>query len=753
MTRVTYTLLVLSLLSVVILATCEDRTWDNIFDANSDVDPASWAPRNLTAKVVSDSTIRLSWQPGTTHQGIRYRIERKTAGAEYAPIDSTADTTYVDPVRANATYWYRVRASTPENLSAPSEEQRITLEESPGPRINVSATSHDFGEVTVGDSLEWTLEITNPGDTTVVVERMITHQERVFAVLTPDLPREIGPEDSLACTIRFVPLKDIAYTDTLTITSNDPECPIVSVPLTGKGISTPPEEMHILRGTVVGVQGGTINIKIATTDGYDYVSALVTTDTKYILVDSTNIQPNGEPTRTEIEFAAIKIGQVIKVTSDENIYGKRSFRVTKVELIFTSKHPLISVSTDRHNFGAISTDSTSTWDFIVTNVGNATLTMSDVSCDLPEFSVLSPSFPQEVNPHDSVVVTIQFTPSQGYSYEATMSIANNDPYESEAGISLQGAGIVPATFKWRFATGDAVRSSPAIGTYGTIYVGSDDGYFYAINPDGTEQWRFATERGVTWSSPTIDVTGTIYVGSHDGNFYAINPDGTEQWRFATGDAVRSSPAIGTDGTIYVGSYDGLYALDPDGTLKWWDRIESPGIHSSPSIGTDGTIYVGTKQWDNSPNATVYAINPDGSEKWQFTTGNDVYSSPAIGADGTIYVASDDRSLYALDPDGTLKWRFAAGGSVASSPAIGADGTIYVGSWDTYLYAINPNGSERWQFATGGRMNSSPTIGPDGTIYVGSYDGYLYAIEGETTLADSPWPMFHHDVRHTGRAGN
>ena len=34
--------------------------------------------------------------------------------------------------------------------------------------------------------------------------------------------------------------------------------------------------------------------------------------------------------------------------------------------------------------------------------------------------------------------------------------------------------------KWRYMTGDAVYSSPAIGSDGTVYVGSDDGYLYAI---------------------------------------------------------------------------------------------------------------------------------------------------------------------------------------------------------------------------------------------------------------------------------
>ena len=62
------------------------------------------------------------------------------------------------------------------------------------------------------------------------------------------------------------------------------------------------------------------------------------------------------------------------------------------------------------------------------------------------------------------------------------------------------------------------------------------------------------------------------------------------------------------------------------------------------------------------------------------------SSPAIGSDGTVYVGSFDNNLYAVNPDGTEKWNYTTGGTVRS-PAIGSDGTVYVGSFDNNLYAI------------------------------------------------------------------
>jgi outer membrane protein assembly factor BamB len=297
---------------------------------------------------------------------------------------------------------------------------------------------------------------------------------------------------------------------------------------------------------------------------------------------------------------------------------------------------------------------------------------------------------------------------------------------NHTGLSPYDTSGNPGKLKWSFATDWTVRSSPAIGSDGTIYVGSYDGKLYAINSDGTEKWNFTAESGIG-GSPAIGFDNTIYIGSWDQKFYAINPDGTEKWNFMTGSAIDSSAAIGPDGTIYVGSHgNNLYAINPDGTEKWHFSTGS-SVRSSPAIGSDGTIYVGSLDYN------LYAINSDGTEKWSYTTGWHIEtSSPAIGLDGTIYVGSRDNKLYAINPDGSEKWNFVTDDEVESSPAIGSDGTIYIGSFDKKLYAINPDGIEKWNFKTSDHVFSSPAIGFDGTIYVGSQDNTLYAIKPDGT---------------------
>ena len=71
---------------------------------------------------------------------------------------------------------------------------------------------------------------------------------------------------------------------------------------------------------------------------------------------------------------------------------------------------------------------------------------------------------------------------------------------------------------------------------------------------GNPIWEFETGLGIlafgVTSSPAIGSDGTIYVGSIDRKLYAINgKTGVKLWEFKTDHDVSSSPAIGSDGTV------------------------------------------------------------------------------------------------------------------------------------------------------------------------------------------------------------
>jgi uncharacterized delta-60 repeat protein len=343
----------------------------------------------------------------------------------------------------------------------------------------------------------------------------------------------------------------------------------------------------------------------------------------------------------------------------------------------------------------------------------------------------------------------------GGTVDAAVSIGSNGTlYVGSYANKLYALESATGVKRWESVTGGGVSSSPAIGDNGLAYVAPWDGKIYAFDAlTGAKRWEFTTGSYMR-TSPAIGADGTVYAGSGDNKVYALEgATGSKRWEFATGGSVQSSPAIGADGTVYVGSYDGkVYALDGATGVKRWEFVAAEGVHSSPAIGSNGTIYVG------SHDRKVYALDgTTGSKRWEFATGGEVLSSPALGVDGCVYVGSEDGKVYALEgATGAKRWEFPTGGPIhLSSPAVGADGTVYVGSLDGKVYAIDGvTGAKCWHFATGGSVACPPTIGADGTVYVGSNDGNLYALYSSSVAgpANSPWPMFHQNARHTGRTG-
>jgi outer membrane protein assembly factor BamB len=349
---------------------------------------------------------------------------------------------------------------------------------------------------------------------------------------------------------------------------------------------------------------------------------------------------------------------------------------------------------------------------------------------------------------------------------------------------------IDGTIKWIFETEDGIESGPVIAEDGTIYFGSHDGYLYAVNPDGTEKWKFQIGEPIwdsnyggqfksTMATPAIAKDGTIYAFASSHNLIAVNPDGTEKWRYPIKWSADfwSSPAIGNDGTIYIGSAReddnaGLHAINPDGTLKWIHK-ENTGVTTPPTIGSDGTIYIGAgiisidkskedagkiiainhngeqkwqfdvKLWVEGPSTVynnavyintkegdIYSLTLDGKENWRFSTGDGTSAGVAVGPDGNLYVGSWDTYFYSLTSDGKLRWKYKtpdAFEGVSSSAAIGSEGTIYVGSNSGMFYAFNPDGTVKWNLGPLGPVITGPAIAKDGTIYFGSWDKKLYAI--------------------------
>ena len=177
-----------------------------------------------------------------------------------------------------------------------------------------------------------------------------------------------------------------------------------------------------------------------------------------------------------------------------------------------------------------------------------------------------------------------------------------------------------------------------------------------------------TERGqIMWatsSSGGIDSTAfydakhnQVYVGADDGTFYALDPGtGTVRWSYHAKGAIEEAPDVGGD-TVYFGTAaDRVIALDAsNGKWRWQYERETPEgftIH-----GYSGPRTLGEDVIAGFSDGYLVSLNGGSGEVvWarslaaasdQFV---DVDSTPTI-VGNTIYASSYSGGLYAVDAQG------------------------------------------------------------------------------------------------------
>ncbi|SHH42922.1 Outer membrane protein assembly factor BamB, contains PQQ-like beta-propeller repeat [Marisediminitalea aggregata] len=218
------------------------------------------------------------------------------------------------------------------------------------------------------------------------------------------------------------------------------------------------------------------------------------------------------------------------------------------------------------------------------------------------------------------------------------------------------------TLLWTTQIGDSEQVSyvgqPLVAQDGTVYV-KNDNKIHAVDTTGVLKWVYANPSYLDLEGVSaIGNDGTIFQALEEGTLLAINPNGTLKWQYLAAefdrgdetnvswDHIESSPVIAEDGTVYYsGSYTGIHGISAQGQLNVNIKYAADSI----SIGNDGVLYL-----DNF--FAVSAINPDGTERWSYST-NQGYAAiwdfdlvtTNRGVNGEVYV-STMTDLIAINSD-------------------------------------------------------------------------------------------------------
>jgi outer membrane protein assembly factor BamB len=341
------------------------------------------------------------------------------------------------------------------------------------------------------------------------------------------------------------------------------------------------------------------------------------------------------------------------------------------------------------------------------------------------------------------------------------SAANSEQIEVDWSLEVRSAAILAAQYRlevedacahpegkgWleglpRFP--DRASASPSEATF--TYRGGiarDGIHPRALKSVGlTKSWTFEPLNvGVhtaSKASPAVDASG-IYVGADDGWFYALEHDGKLRWRYHVGGSelgIHGTAALDRD-HAFVGTYNGrVYCFDKrDGKVLWNVRVGDQ-IGASPVLYENSLLI--SVELTGPQNGFIIRLKRDsGQVVWRSRRfGNHAHSSPAIDlATRTVSAGDNSGHFFVIDLDtGKMRSMLKGLGPIKSTPAVRA-GRAYGTSWGKVAFSVDLNTGKRdWETKLDSKSMSSPAYGPAfDRLFFGSFgkEGTLYALDRST----------------------
>jgi outer membrane protein assembly factor BamB len=266
---------------------------------------------------------------------------------------------------------------------------------------------------------------------------------------------------------------------------------------------------------------------------------------------------------------------------------------------------------------------------------------------------------------------------------------------------------------------------------GQVYVGSDDGTFYAATPDGQIRWSYKT-KGAIERPPEVD-TELVYFTTANDRVVALEAAGGKyRWQYERetpeGFTIHghSGPRL-HQGSLYVGFSDGfLVALTAATGQVLWARSLAAGTEQFVDVDATPALF-GDTVIASSYSGGLYAVaERNGDVRWR----RGIEGASALRIDGgRLYVAAPREGMAAFTPDGNVIWRqgLADAGDLTPPQAVGPY-LVFSGSRAGLFIVDRDSGRLLQLFNPGHGACASATLGPDGhDLYLLANSGTVYAL--------------------------
>jgi hypothetical protein len=438
----------------------------------------------------------------------------------------------------------------------------------PTPQISLSSGSVQFGTVGVGSTSNLSLTISNTGsaDLTISVVSLVGAQFGVSGITTP---KTIPASQSATVGLSFQPTAAGAATGTLSITSNDPVNPTLTVSLAGTGSS----------GTFGQLQANPASLSfgsVGTGGNATQQITLSNTGTAPVQISSiaasgAGFSVNGITAPFTLNSAATAILNVVfapatggGATGIVTVTSNANNSPLTVALTGTGTQPGLSISPTSFAFGSVADGQTKSQTFTLTNTGAASLTISQLSVGGAGYSLSGLTTPSTIAAGASATFSTVFAPTTAGSLPGSITITSNAP-GSPATVALTGTGVAGTV---------TLSANPTSLAFGNVNAGTTSSKSVTLTNSGTANVTISqvtvSAKDVTASGVTIPVTlapgqtQTLNVAftpsaaeTVSGNITVMNSQGTTTVVTVSGTglqaAISLTPSSANFGSVTVGT--------------------------------------------------------------------------------------------------------------------------------------------------------------------------------------------------------
>ncbi len=628
--------------------------------------------------------------------------------------------------------------------TAGTKSIRITVNVAEPPKLNVSLTDYDFGNIQQGNTSSKEFTVTNAGGGTITWEVDDNFTSDCFTVSPSPGSSQSGngmitvtvksdaPDGS--CSDSFTVDAGNAGTKSITVKASIGQPPVLDVSPTDYDFgnieqrNTPSKEF-----TVTNAGGGTLTWQV---DNF-------TSDCFTVSPSPGSSQSGNGMITVTVKSDAPDGSCTDSVIVNAGNAGTKSIRIT----VNVAELPVLNVSPTDYDFGNIQQGNTPSKEFTVTNAGGGTLTWQVDDNFTSDCFTVSPSPGSSQSGNGMIIVTVKSDAPDG---------------NCEDGVTVDAGD----------AGQENIKIIASIKIDRILFASNRDGNYkiYTMRADGTDLKRLtnndADDYPEAWSP---DGRRILFASQRDGNveIYTMRADGTDVKRLTNNDKSDNPISWSPDGSriLFYTHPDGkdqeIYTMRADGTdVK---RLTNSDAHDDPvDWSPDGRRILFASNRDG--NSEIYTVRADGTDVKRLTD-NDKYDSPiSWSPDGSRILFTSTRDgnseIYTMKPDGTDVQRL-TNSEVSETPGTWSpDGSriLFQSSRDgnSEIYTMRADGTDVKRLTNNDADDFPYAWSPDGSriLFVSDRDGnreiYTIKVDGtdvkrltnndayDSPAAPSPW---------------